>query len=84
VVNGLALTPTLHRLFDRGLFTLQYVEGSVEVLASSQLQDSFVAIPERGVSLGVRTGVRLASPAEAAHLPRRSDIEFHRSRVFIE
>lgn len=84
VVNGLALTPTLHRLFDRGLFTLQYDAGSLEVLMSSQLHDSMVAIPERGVSLGLRTGARVSLPADVALMPRRSDIDFHRHRVFIE
>lgn len=83
VWNGLALTPTLHRLFDQGLFSLTYVDGNLEVITSPKLERSMVEVPERGVGLALSDGTRLLLPAVASMQPRKSMVDFHRSKVFV-
>lgn len=83
VWNGLALTPTLHRLFDQGLFTLQYVNDHLEVLTSPRLDRRMVEVPERRVSLAVQDGTRLMLPGSPDQKPRRALVDYHRERIFI-
>ncbi len=83
VWNGLALTPTLHRLFDQGLFSLAYVDGYLEVLTSPRLERSMVEVPVRGVGLALTDGTKLMLPTSASMQPKKSMIDFHRSRVFL-
>lgn len=83
VSNGLALTPTLHRLFDQGLFTLRYVEGDIEIVTSPRLSREMVEDEERGVSLAVRDGAKLLLPASPAMRPNRLQVAFHERNVFI-
>lgn len=83
VSNGLALTPTLHRLFDQGLFTMQYVDGHLEVVASPRLTREMVEVKERGVSLALKTGTRLLLPASASMRPNRQQVLFHQKHVFV-
>lgn len=82
VSNGLALTPTLHRLFDQGLFSMRFVDGNLEVVTSPLLAPGMVDVPERGVSLGLRDRTRLVLPASASLWPDRNQIEYHHRRIF--
>jgi putative restriction endonuclease len=83
VSNGVALTPTLHRLFDQGLFTMEYVDGFLQVLASPRLTPEMVEVKERGVSLALRTGTRLLLPASPSNQPNRQQVLFHQKHVFV-
>jgi putative restriction endonuclease len=82
VSNGLALTPTLHRLFDQGLFTVRYVEDNLEVLTSPRLSRGMVEVPERGVSLAVNDGTRLSLPRHGVFWPSRDQVIYHQRKVF--
>lgn len=83
VRNGIAMTPTVHRLFDLGLFTLEPGGDDLRVLTSPRLEPGMVEVPERGVSLGLKSGTPLVLPPNQAFRPRKSDLEYHRSRVFL-
>lgn len=83
VSNGLALTPTLHRLFDQGLFSMQYVDAHLEVIASPRLSSEMVEVKERGVSLALRTGTRLLLPASPSMRPNKQQVLYHQKHVFV-
>ncbi len=83
VSNGLALTPTLHRLFDQGLFSLDFVDGHLEVLTSPRLTEEMVEVKGRGVSLALRTGIRLLLPSSPSLRPNKQQVLFHQKHVFI-
>lgn len=83
VWNGIALTPTLHRLFDQGLFTLQYQGDRLELLTSPRLDRRMVEVPERGVDLAVRDGMPLILPQALELRPKKSQVDFHRQRIFV-
>ena len=83
VSNGLTLTPTLHRLFDQGLFSIRYVEGRLEIVTSPRLESGMVEVKERGVSLAVRDGARLLLPESPSLWPDKDQILYHERRVFL-
>jgi putative restriction endonuclease len=83
VSNGLALTPTLHRLFDNGLFSMDYVDGHLEVVTSARLAPEMVEVEERGVSLALRSGTRLLLPESPSMRPNRQQVLYHRRHVFV-
>jgi putative restriction endonuclease len=83
VWNGLALTPTLHRMFDLGLFSLRYVDDHLEVLVSPRLERGMVEVPERGVGLSLADGTKLLLPNSRAMWPKMSMVDYHRSKIFV-
>lgn len=83
VWNGVVLTPTLHRLFDQGLFTLRYDEGRLEVLTSPRLDRRMVEVPERRADLALRDGTPLMLPDRQEHWPKESQVDYHRRNVFM-
>ena len=76
--NGIALTPTLHRLFDRHLFSLKYIGGELIVVTSSQLTANMVRDSITGSSLQVQQGQRVRLPSDTASRPGREFVDFHR------
>jgi putative restriction endonuclease len=82
IVNGLPLTPTLHRLFDAGLFTVRYDEGVPVVRTSTALQPHMISVPDRGFELPLHDGLRLITPANPAHWPSRAQLAFHERNLF--
>jgi putative restriction endonuclease len=72
VRNGLALSGTVHWLFDRGLIS---IADDLSLLAPPKL------IPDALASL-VQHGRPLFTPHDDAALPHRSFIEYHRNQVF--
>jgi putative restriction endonuclease len=82
VSNGLALTPSLHRLFDQGLFTIVRRHETVEVVTSPLLEPTMIESADGSFRLPLRTGLRLQIPREAALQPRDSDLRFHATQVF--
>ncbi len=71
VRNGLALTGTLHWLFDRGLISINDDYRILRVRA----------LPEDAARL-VRPDAHLIVPADAAHRPHAAFLRFHREVVF--
>jgi putative restriction endonuclease len=71
VRNGLALTGTLHWMFDRGLIS---IDDDYRILQAT-------AIPEDAARL-IRPDARLLVPADPAHHPHAAFLRFHREVVF--
>ncbi len=71
VRNGLALTGTLHWLFDRGLIS---INDDYRILRAR-------ALPEDAARL-IRHDAHLIVPADAAHRPHAAFLRFHREVVF--
>ncbi len=70
--NGLALSGTVHWLFDRGLIS---IADDLSLIAPPKL------IPDALAGL-VQHGKPLLTPRDEAALPHRSFIEHHRNHVF--
>ena len=73
ITNGLALTPTLHRMFDKGLFTLGYRQGALLVRTSPRLVDNMI-LGGDGFQLRLRDGLEVRLPGDSGAWPpkRRS------------
>jgi putative restriction endonuclease len=82
VPNGLPLTPTLHRLFDVGLFTVEYADGRPVVRASRELRPTMISVPQRGFELPLRDGLALLTPANSIHWPNPDQLIYHQRQVF--
>jgi putative restriction endonuclease len=80
--NGMALTPTLHRLFDKGLFTLTYRRTSLEVRTSPRLSDEMIQGRD-GFALSLTDGLSARLPAADLARPARAALEYHQSHIFI-
>lgn len=78
ITNGIALTPTLHRLFDRHLFSLQYIGEELVVVTSNQLSGDMVQDSITGSWLKVEQGQQVRLPSHASSRPRREFVDFHR------
>ena len=78
IKNGIALTPTLHRLFDRSLFSLKYVGDNLVVVTSSQLSDRMVHDTESGSGLRLECGQKVRLPTELSLRPDRRFVNHHR------
>lgn len=83
VSNGLALTPTLHRLFDAGLFTATYQEGRPRLLVSPRLERRMIESPDGRFRLTLEDGAPVKPPTRLEDWPSRDQLDFHRSRIFI-
>lgn len=82
VANGLPLTPTVHRLFDAGLLSVEYSEGRPRLRLSSRLEPSMTRVVERGVDLALQEDMPLLVPASVGLWPHPDYLRFHRERVF--
>jgi putative restriction endonuclease len=81
--NGLALTPTVHRLFDAGLFTVRAERnGGLELHVSPQLQERMIESPDRTSHIELRDGARLILPTEPRAWPSLEQVRFHQRHVF--
>ena len=81
VTNGLALTPTLHRLFDKGLFTVEYHAAAVSVRTSPKLRDEMI-VGREGFHLRLLSGLELQLPADPQLRPSTEQLDFHQERIF--
>ena len=79
--NGIAMTPTLHRLFDAGLFTLIPRRSRVVVERSPQLHEQLLVSDRCKIQL--ENGTELALPSDATAAPSREFLAFHREQVFL-
>lgn len=82
VPNGLALTPTLHRLFDEGLFTIALRDDSPVIVTSPLLQPTMIQSPDGRFRLPLVTGMAVSIPTEATLRPSSSQLRFHQHSVF--
>lgn len=82
VANGLALTPTLHRLFDEGLFTLVRRRDELQVVISPLLEPTMIESPDRSFRLPLVTGLGVRLPSADALQPGAAALRFHASKVF--
>lgn len=83
VINGLALTPTVHRLFDKGMFTLDYQEGVPIVVVSARLESSMIRSPDGSSVLALATGRPLYLPGDRRLWPHPEALQYHRREVFV-
>lgn len=79
--NGFAMTPTLHRLFDAGLFTLVPRRGAVVVERSPQLHNELLVSDRSRIQL--ENGMELVLPCDGAAVPSGEFLAFHREQVFL-
>lgn len=82
VSNGMPLTPTLHRMFDAGLFTAEYSSGSLRLIVSPRLERRMLESPDGRHRLDLKDGLVLRVPHTQANWPDRRQLEFHRAHVF--
>lgn len=82
VGNGLALTPTVHRLFDDGLITVRWSTGSLDLVTSPLLDPRMISAPERGTVISLESGARLLLPSDQAAWPKRDVVRYHQTQVF--
>jgi putative restriction endonuclease len=80
--NGIPLTPTLHRFFDAGLFTLEYRDGELTVLTSAGIETEMLVARDGDFRLPLRDGLRLLVPGDRAMWPSPEQLRFHRREVF--
>lgn len=82
VANGMALTPTLHRMFDKGLFTLIYRGQRLQVRTSPRLSEAMVQGRE-GFALRLNDGLEPAMPADSYAQPSPEALDYHQSHIFL-
>lgn len=80
--NGLALTPSLHRLFDAGLFTLRYEGGVLRVQTSPELLHYDLAPLDTPSRLWLADGLPAQLPEQASWHPAPEALAYHQARIF--
>jgi putative restriction endonuclease len=83
VSNGIAMTPTVHRLFDAGLFTVERGARGLVLLRSSRLDSATLIGPDGRSKISIETGQPLTTPGERAAWPSDEALRFHQSKVFV-
>jgi putative restriction endonuclease len=82
--NGIAMTPTVHRLFDAGLFTLRSApDGGLEAEVSGALDRRMITSPDGASRIELRDGARLVLPTDRSAWPSAEQIQYHQRRVFV-
>jgi putative restriction endonuclease len=81
VTNGIALTPSIHRAFDRNLFGFEYVGDELRVVTSSALRSAMVENSASGANLTIRSGQRALLPTDPVLRPERKYVDYQRSLV---
>jgi len=83
LTNGIAMTPTVHRMFDAGLFTLRSAaDGGLHVQVSPRLDERMISSPDRASRLELHDEVRLILPADRRAWPSVDQVLYHQRRVF--
>lgn len=83
ITNGLALTPTLHRLFDEGLFTLMYSSRGLETRVSPRLERRMIESSDGRFRLALEDGLTVALPEALTLRPDPAQVAFHARNVFL-
>jgi len=82
LANGIAMTPTVHRMFDAGLFTLGLAKGGLQIECSPRMNHSFV----RGLDaalLPIATGRVIDLPDGVDPERVRNYLDFHRTQIWL-
>ena len=74
--NGISLSPTLHRAFDRGLIS---ISEDYKVIVSPLVRDDRSAD-----ALTYHDGHPILTPNHTAYLPSQDNLAWHRGEVFIK
>lgn len=82
VTNGLALTPTVHRLFDEGLITARWTDSRLELVRSPRLEPVMIESPDRGTTIRIESGTPLLLPSDRHAWPSREQIRYHQATIF--
>lgn len=82
ISNGLALTPTLHRLFDEGLFTIRTEASDMVIVTSPSLEPTMIMSPDRTFRLPLETGLKVQMPQSEGSRPSADQIRFHQRQIF--
>ncbi len=82
VSNGISLTPTVHRLFDEGLISAKWSDGSLELVRSPRLEPQMIESPERGTTIRLEAGMPLILPRDPSSWPSLEQISYHQRQVF--
>lgn len=82
VSNGISLTPTVHRLFDEGLVSARWSDGTLELVRSPRLEPSMIESPGRGTTIRLEAGMPLILPSNTSAWPSVEQIRYHQSMVF--
>lgn len=75
ISNGIALSPNLHRAFDRGLITLN---DDYRVVITSKIIES-----KSNFSLAQFSGKSITLPQNKIHYPGQKNLLWHRKEVFL-
>jgi putative restriction endonuclease len=82
ISNGLALTPTVHRLFDQGLISARWSRDALELVRSPHLDPSMVESADRGTIIRLEDGAPLLLPSNRVDWPSADQIRYHQREVF--
>jgi putative restriction endonuclease len=83
LTNGVAMTPTVHKLFDAGLFTLRSaIDGGLEVQTSAALDRGMIESPDGRSRIELRDGARLLLPPDTRKWPSAEQIHYHQRHIF--
>jgi len=82
VTNGLSMTPTVHRLFDEGLVTVQWQQSQLQLLRSPALESEMIESPEQGTTIRLETGMPLSLPSDRASWPNADQVRYHQRQIF--
>jgi putative restriction endonuclease len=82
VTNGLALTPTVHRLFDEGLVSAKWTDDQLLLVRSPRLEPEQIHNEDRGTIIKLETGTPLLLPARQTAWPSVGQIRYHQQNIF--
>ncbi len=81
VSNGISMTPTVHRLFDAGMFTLVPIGHQLVIRRSPLLLPSMTNSPG-GTTILIEEGAALQLPEQPERRPSAEYLGFHRREIF--
>ncbi len=76
ITNGISLTPTLHRAFDRGLIS---IDDNYCVIVSNKFNESYI---ESKYSINQFEGKKVLLPSNKKYYPKLENLEWHRKNIF--
>lgn len=82
ISNGLALTPTLHRLFDEGLFTIVESDAALTLVTSPMLEVTMVTSPDGSFAMPIKTGLEVRPASHADLRPHSEQLRYHQRHVY--